>query len=153
MYIQKMKAWLLTWQWYDSGRSEKLVAIISSRRSEKHIREIVELLVMASEYNAADMAFFANKRKESQYQAKSSIRINGVSHGERLICGHDPLLYARKVSSLKIKRDNDTGEEVVSWREPNDLKWSNNSRRELVIASEGIEKTIRRPNESLIKNV
>jgi hypothetical protein len=151
MYIRKMKAWLLTWKWYDSERSEKVVVIISSRRSEKYIREFVELLVMASEYNATDMAYFANKRRESQYQAKCPLNINGVPHGDRMICGNDPLLYARKVSSLKVKRDKKTGEEVLSWREPDDYE-SSNTKREVVIASQGIETTIRRPNESLIYN-
>jgi hypothetical protein len=150
MNIRKMKAWLLTWQWYDSRHPDKVAAIISSRRSEKYIREIVELLLKTTEYNATDMAYFANRRRESQYQA-STLMVNGVSHGDRLVCGHDPFIYARKVSCLQIKRDRDNGEEIVSWKEPGDFKWSNSKKRELVVASAGEEKVIRRANESLLK--
>jgi hypothetical protein len=152
MNIGKMKAWLLTWQWYDSKHPDKVAAIISSRKSEKYIQEIVELLVKASEYNATDMAYFANKRHKSQYQASGPLVINDVPHGERLICGSDPKLYARKVAYLQIKRDKISGEEVVSWKEPDDFKWFNSKRNKIVVAAEGAEKTIRRANESLMKN-
>jgi len=149
MNIRSMKAWLLTWQWYDSDKLEKIAAILSSRRSDRHIRDVVELIVMASEYNASDMAYFANKKRESQFKAITPLVVNGVPHGERMIAGHDPWLYARKVSSLSIKIDKESGEEIVSWIEPTDYKWKNEKKSGIEVATKGIERKLRRPNMPL----
>ena len=44
-------------------------------------------------------------------------------------------------------------EEVISWREPDNFKWADESRRSIIIASEGEIMHVRRPNKPLSKDV
>ena len=69
------------------------------------------------------------------------------------MCGHDPWLYGRKVRDLKVAVDESNDEEVITWREPNNFKWADESKRSIVVASEGEVKHWRRPNKPLSKDV
>ena len=69
------------------------------------------------------------------------------------MCGHDPWIYGRKVRDLKVTLDETNDEEVITWREPKDFKWADESKRSIVVASEGEVKQWRRPNKPLSKDV
>jgi len=59
------------------------------------------------------MAFMANKRK----QRKSQYRHVNAYPG-RILYGRLPCMYARRVSALTIRWNEETGEEQISWTEP-----------------------------------
>lgn len=148
-----MNAWLLTWEWTSTKPTEKIAAILSSRRSGSAIADLMELLVLRSRYPAKDVAYYANRKREMVYKAQSSLDINGVPHGERILCGHDPWLYGRKVRDLKVTVNETNDEEIITWREPNNFKWADESKRSIVVASEGEVKRWSRPNKPLSKDV
>lgn len=148
-----MNAWLLTWEWSSTKPVEKIVAVLSSRRSDSSVAELMELLVLRSLYPARDVAYYANRKKAMVYKAQTPLNINGVSHGERILCGHDPWLYGRKVRDLKIAVDASTDEEVITWREPKNFKWAEGSQCSIVVDTEGELKQWRRPNKPLSKDV
>ena len=148
-----MNAWLLTWEWTSTEPTEKIAAILSSRRSDSAIADLMELLVLRSRYPAKDVAYYANRKRQMIYKAQTPLGINGVPHGERILCGHDPWIYGRKVRDLKVTLDETNDEEVITWREPKDFKWADESKRSIVVASEGEVKQWRRPNKPLSKDV
>lgn len=148
-----MKAWLITWEWTSTIPTEKIVAIESSRRSTSSIADLMELFVLRSLYSAKEVAYYANRKREMVYKAQTPIGINGVPHGERILCGHDPWLYGRKVCDLKIEIDETSDEEILTWREPDNYKWADDSKRSIVIASEGDVRHWHRPNKPLAKDV
>lgn len=148
-----MNAWLLTWEWSSTKPVEKIVAVLSSRRSDSSVAELIELLVLRSLYPARDVAYYANRKKAMVYKAQTPLNINGVPHGERILCGHDPWLYGRKVRDLKIVVDASADEEVITWQEPNNFKWAEGSKSSIVVATEGELKQWRRPNKPLSQDI
>jgi hypothetical protein len=148
-----MNAWLLTWEWSSAKPVEKIVAVLSSRRSDSSIAELMELLVLRSIYPAREVAYYANRKKAMVYKAQTPLNINGVPHGERILCGHDPWLYGRKVRDLKITVDESTDEEVITWREPKNFKWTDDSRNSITVDTEGELKEWRRPNKPLSRDI
>ena len=148
-----MNAWLLTWEWSSTKPVERIAAILSSRRSDSGIAELMELLVLRALYPAREAVYYANRKKKMVHKAKTPLNVNGVPHGERILCGHDPWLYGRKVRNLKIAVDTSTDEEVITWREPNNFKWAEDSKSSIVVATEGELKQWRRPNKPLSKDV
>ena len=113
----------------------------------------MELLVLRALYPAREAVYYANRKKKMVHKAKTPLNVNGVPHGERILCGHDPWLYGRKVRNLKIAVDTSTDEEVITWREPNNFKWAEDSKSSIVVATEGELKQWRRPNKPLSKDV
>lgn len=59
---------------------------------------------------AEEMAYFANRPQKIVYKAKLNTEI--------LECGHNPWIYARKVSNLRIHTNNDENTELIQWKEP-----------------------------------
>lgn len=148
-----MNAWLLTWEWTSTEPTEKIAAILSPRRSDSAIADLMELLVLRSRYPAKEVAYYANRKRQMVYKAQTPLRISGVPHGERILCGRDPWLYGRKVRDLKVTLDETNDEEVITWQEPKDFKWADESKRSIVVASEGEVRQWRRPNKPLSKDV
>ena len=121
-----MKAWLITWEGTRLYKSnlEKIVAILSSRKTEKTIVEFVELLYMRSMYTASNMVYYANRRKDMPFKAERPPVINGVLYSGRIYCGSGELmLYARIVTNLKVRVDKEGGKEILTWAEPTAYKW------------------------------
>jgi len=148
-----MNAWLLTWVCNTAKVEEQLVAILTSRRSDASVAELMELLVLRANSTARSVAYYANRRRELVYKAQTPLAINRVPHGERILCGHDPWLYGRKVSELEVQVDEASNQEVVTWREPNDFRWTDGSERGIEIAKQGERKSLRRPNRPLSADV
>lgn len=111
-----MNAWLLTWEGTEGPAliaDEKIIAIVSSRRSAGTVTELVEILYCRTVDSATDMARMANKRRvrEQQYMHTNSV-------ASRFFYGHNPCIFARQVLNLTVERDGTCGTEVVRWREP-----------------------------------
>jgi hypothetical protein len=148
-----VKAWLLTWECNTSSVKEKIVAVLCSRRSDQAVAGLMEFLVLRATSSAHSLAYYANRRKELVYRAQTPLAINRVPHGERILCGHDPWLYGRKVSALRVELDAASNEELVSWREPDDFRWTDGSERAIEVARAGIVKSLRRPNRALSADI
>ena len=131
-----MNAWLITWQW--SGEHARvrdpLVAILSSRKSRSSIAELVEFLYLRASGEAADLAYYANRRKLLRYPAQ-------IDQNCRITCGHNPWLYARVVSNLSVEANADRTE-VIRWREPDTHGLDEND--QVVVKHEGVPKELAR---------
>lgn len=142
-----MNAWLLTWD----GTSPKItdenriIGIIGSRRSKNFVADLVEFIYSRNTSSASDMAYIANRPKQKPFQAEKTQIINGVPHGERIICGHNPWIYARKVRNLRITQEDDF--EIVTWREPDNYQWKNKQKMEIVVEKKGSTRKLKRSTE------
>lgn len=147
-----MRAWLLTWVYHKSKVQEEIVAVLSSRKSDKTVSELVEFIVLRANSSVINMAYYANRRDKLVYKASTSQLINGVPHGERVLCGHDPWLYARKVTDFKVDFDEKSNEEIVSWREPDNYRWTQD-KRSIEVSELGSLKVIRRQKKELSSDI
>lgn len=106
-------AWLVTWEWageHAKKESEvKIVSILNYRYSPERVKIYIEQLYIDSEYLLADKLSCAKSANYNPYPAKSS----GVN---KITCGHNPYLFARKVCNVKIEKDID-GNGVLTWNE------------------------------------
>jgi hypothetical protein len=113
-----IKAWLITWEYQgDHAKVEQqIVAILPPRWASERIRQYVEFIyILQSPATLQEQIEYAKKRSNNPYLA-DYMRINGVRHGGNIICGHNPWLYARKVSNLQICID-ENGNEKGIWKE------------------------------------
>ena len=112
-----MNAWLLTWEgteakslWDDDN---KIVTILSGRKSSKSVELIVDVLYTRCIWTASDLSYCANRRKEHK---RIISRANGLYSG--ILCGSNPYIYARQVTDLVVAKDEDQQLEHISWMEP-----------------------------------
>jgi hypothetical protein len=114
-----MNAWLLTWEGTGSRvvSDNKILAIISSRRSSSFIKDLVDVLYCRSVDSAYDMATRANKRKQRDRELMATF-----STPSRIFYGRNPMIFARLVTALKVVRNEAQGTETVSWTDPPYLK-------------------------------
>ena len=142
-----MNAWLITWE----GTSPKItdenriIGILGSRRSDSFVAELVEFIYLRNSSSVSEMAYIANRPKKKPFPAERTQIINGVPHGERLICGHNPWIYARKVKNLKIAQDGDV--EIITWKEPDNYRWKNKQKMQIEVEKIGDIRTIKRSTE------
>ncbi len=135
-----MNAWLITWEYALQRKTklDKIVAILTSRKSEETVADFMELLYLRSTCNASEMAYYANHRKQMPFHVEKPLLINHIPHGDRIICGGTPCwLYARRVRNLKIRLDKKNQKEILTWVEPPTYKWQDERRSEFAIESEG----------------
>jgi hypothetical protein len=112
-----MKAWLVTWEWCgDHAKVEdNIAAILNSRLSGEHVREIVELLYVNSQYSPSERLRYANGKKfKNPYPAKFGT-VEGVLFEGEIICGHNPYLHARRVDNCHVIGEG--GDEKLTWKE------------------------------------
>ena len=112
-----MNAWLLTWEgteakslWDDDN---KIVTILSGRKSSKSVELIVDVLYTRCIWTASDLSYCANRRKEHERIISC---VNGLYSG--ILCGSNPYIYARQVPDLVVEKDEDQQLEHISWMEP-----------------------------------
>jgi hypothetical protein len=111
-----MNAWLLTWEGTEGAAltaDEKIIAILSWRRSDQSVSDLVQVLYSRTVDSAGDMAHFANKRRlrENQY-------LHSHHRPGRFFYGVNPCIFARQVINLSIERDEARGRETLRWGEP-----------------------------------
>jgi hypothetical protein len=111
-----MSAWLLTWEQHGvSGQKparRRIAAILDPRTKSETVKTIVQTLHNASQYTLSEQAGFANRRMFDPYPAEY-LRWDGTQFEGRIMCGHNPYLYARLVNKLKIIGR--PGDEEVTW--------------------------------------
>ena len=111
-----MNAWLLTWEGTRGpamSPDNQIVAILSGRLSTKSVEPIVDVLYTRCALTADELTYLAHKRKDRQRQFK-----NPGTSPDRFIYGHNPWIYARRVTDLVVERDENQGLEHVSWTDP-----------------------------------
>lgn len=110
-----MNAWLFTWEGTDRAitHDNKILAIVSSRRSSSFIEDVVDLLYCRS-VDSAYYAIRATNRKKQRHNELMAM----FSTPSRMFYGRNPLIFARRVADLKILRNEAEGTETVSWTDP-----------------------------------
>ena len=134
-----MRAWLLTWEYYGSHArpTEPIAGILNPRLGARSVVRLVEFLYARATSSLAEMADYARSRQNMPYKATDTVGIYGVPHGERIFCGHNPWLYARKVSDLEVTVDEQADLETLEWTEPPTFRWKIEHRElDTVIAGE-----------------
>lgn len=106
-----MKAWLITWDWTGDAAAvaDIVVGVLNPRWADRRVADIVEFLYSNTNSNISELSHYAKRPSNNPYRAE--IR------GGRIHCGHNPFLYARIVTDLKIKMAAD-GKESITWMEP-----------------------------------
>ena len=102
------KVWLVT-RLYDDG-SESIAAVLDSRRRTRFVLDFVEIMYSHCNQSVAGLRMNAAHRRNVPYRAQGE--------SERITCGHNPHLFARKVSDFKVRSGEDANTEIVSWVEP-----------------------------------
>lgn len=148
-----MNAWLITWQWFGNHAKvdDPLVTVFSARKPAKSIAEFVETLYLMTSCTAEGLAYFLNRANKIPYKAVEGEIINGIPHGDRIRCGHNPWIYARKVSKLTIEINKGKGTEIISWQEPPVFKWKDEQRMDIVLDKEGNRMKLERKLATIIK--
>lgn len=108
--------WLITWEWIGDHASveEKVVAIVNYRRKAPYIKDLMEQLYIEKTSTASEKLDYAKDSTANPYPAHYGT-INGRQWEGRVHCGHNPHLYGRLVSNLRIEIKN--GEESLKWDE------------------------------------
>jgi hypothetical protein len=105
MTVTYSSAWLVTWDG-QKAPEKKIVAILNHRLSDRRVRELVEQFYIALAVTSDDeRLLYAKSFKNNPYPAK-------LDNFERITCGHNPWLYARRVTDLSIEGDR------LVWKEP-----------------------------------
>ncbi len=100
-----ISAWLIEWQWAGehARRPGRKFLILSPRLGEHTVSVLLGALYAAEAYTADEQALFARDLGQTPYP----VRRDGP---ERLMCGHNPYLWARKVRGLRVESDHEGGE-------------------------------------------
>lgn len=106
-----MKAWLVTWDWTGDAAAvaDVVVGVLNPRWGDRRVADIVEFLYSNTTANISELAHYAKKPSNNPYRAE-------ICNG-RIHCGHNPFLFARIVSDLRIEISSD-GKESITWKEP-----------------------------------
>jgi hypothetical protein len=103
--IRAKSAWLVTWDG-TSPPSERVVAIFNHRLGSNRVREMVEhLYIVLSRSSPAEKLRYAKLASNNPYPAE-------LNTFERICCGHNPWLHARRVTNLIMK------DGQLTWTEP-----------------------------------
>ncbi len=113
-----MKAWLVTWQWISPSQkmAHPVIAMFSLHKSEKFVSHFVQQYHLMASLTGPSIAYCMNRTAKITHKVRHVERINGVLHRDRIRCGDDPFIYARKVTELEVREDGSA--QVFSWREP-----------------------------------
>src|SRR5450759_5318463 len=103
--LRAKTAWLVTLHGTNPPEN-RIISILNYRMSAKRVCEIVEHLYLALEVPShEDKLKFAQSAKASLFKATKNVF-------QRIMCGHNPWLYARRVTGVFIK------DKTLVWTEP-----------------------------------
>ncbi|MEK6374508.1 MAG: hypothetical protein AABO58_17625 [Acidobacteriota bacterium] len=122
-----VSAWLITWVPFgeenDPSRQE-VAAILNYRFSAERVRQIVDVLHQNRLYTVGEKLRFMSTPQANPYPAEFEPVAGGGRWQGHIWCGHEPQLFARLVTDLRV-----TGSppnEAITWKErprPENLKW------------------------------
>ncbi len=118
-----MKAWLITWKiTAPSGSDNTIVSILSSRLSPDSVKDYVERIYIDKCFSFSERLSIVRNKKNNPYPAEFP-KLPPLPKGPggrftgQVTCGHNPHLFARPVSDIKVRR-NENGDEELTWTEP-----------------------------------
>ena len=114
--MQKVKqAWLITWESAGDHTevADKVIAIVSGRKSQSAIRDMVEQLWASRQLAWFEQISYAKNRGSPPYHAEERARFEG-----QVMCGHNPWIEANRVHDLEAYIDEDGREHLQGkhWR-------------------------------------
>jgi hypothetical protein len=102
--LKLKRAWLVTWVGSNTHKQPPL-AILDYRLSPSSVLGIVELLYAVNRYTLEEQLRYVKSARDNPYPASKS-------QFGRIICGHNPFLFAREVTELHM------GGVELKWTEP-----------------------------------
>lgn len=111
-----MKAWLITWDVMGEVRPvADVAAVLNPPWSEERVRKHTERLY--AELTASPDELLAYVRTQGAWPYRAEYHHGrGLPFMGRILCGHNPALYARKVEKLRLESD-DVGNPAFVWQE------------------------------------
>lgn len=104
-------AWLITWEWVGEHAAvdQPIAVILSVQSSPETVKQLMERLYASRTYTPEEMLAALPPRGHNPYRATYG-SIDAYDHGVaisatysgQLFCGHNPHLYARQVSGLRV---------------------------------------------------
>lgn len=116
MKRRRRSAWLVTWDWAgDHARPDgnQVLAVLSPRLGERRVKELVEALCATHEYDSVDMFAALDENPYPARYDSIDTSFGRTEYRERITCGHNPWLLARKVVNLRLGDAPDT----LAWDE------------------------------------
>jgi len=110
--------WLITWEWFGDHAAvkEKVVSIINYRKSADFVKNYMDQLYIDLSSGVAFKYEVAKNNNFNPYPAHYLTLQGGVEYCGRIFCGHNPHLYGRKVTNIRVI-DMDTDSESLAWDE------------------------------------
>ena len=96
------------------NKKPEVISIFNAQRSANFVREYMEQYYIDRFYYPREKLAYAKSRKNNPYPAEYE-RLNGVPWQGRITCGHNPFLYGRLVTDLKVVPTK--GGEQFEWKE------------------------------------
>jgi hypothetical protein len=103
--LEAKRAWLVTWDGISGIPEDPVVAILNYRVSPNSVRDFVELLYVTLSYTPREKLLYAKNPKDTPYPAAMTVF-------QKITCGHNPWLFARQVTELKVV------DGKLTWTEP-----------------------------------
>jgi len=137
-----MNAWLITWEGTDSriNNKNKIVAILSGKRSQSFVEDLIDFIYLRFTQSAHGMAYFANRPRERRHKNKPNF-----SNGGRIFYGANPYLYGRQVTDISVTQRTDENIEIISWVELPYYRQNPDKNYELEMIEPEIRKELLRP--------
>jgi hypothetical protein len=144
-----MNAWLVTLQPIspNSKVTHPVIAIFSLHKSMKFVSEFVQQYHLMASLTGRSVLYCINRRGTIISKVRCTERINDIPHLDRIRCGDDPFIYARKVSELEVEEDGNM--QVFRWREPPTMRF-NKTRMQPEIDKPGDMQELRTKLDALI---
>lgn len=149
-----MKAWIVTWEW--CGRTaavaDKIAAVLPPQYSDRRVADIVQLLYNLATSELSELAAYAKRPGQIPYKPRVGQVINSVPHSDRVTCGHNPWLYARRVTGVRVWQEPEIDIEVIEWTEPQTFRWKDERQMSIEVASQGMREQVRRSMQGPLRN-
>lgn len=122
------RAWLVTWEAAGPHATveQPIAAVLSSQTGAETVRVFVERLYASHHFTGAEMLDALPPKGHNPYLAHyGSVRVEQRGFAQtvpftgQIVCGHNPHLYARQVSHLRVGTGTyGDGSARLDWTEP-----------------------------------
>lgn len=122
------RAWLVTWECVGPHVTvdQPVAAVLSIQTGAESVRVFVERLYASRYFTGAEMLEALPPKGHNPYRAHyGSVRVEQQGFAQtvpftgQVVCGHNPHLYARQVSGLRVGSGTyDDGSQRLTWIEP-----------------------------------
>lgn len=103
--LEAKSAWLITWEGTSGVPPEPIAAVLNYRASATSVKDFTELLHVSLTSTPREKLRYAKSPRGTPYRAEMTLF-------QKITCGHNPHLYARLVTNLKVVAG------TLTWTEP-----------------------------------